>query len=94
METTKKTRSVTYNLARTRNSEFEKYRSNLKTLFVRNSGVLEWRGQHESAEVLERRARQIAAIYGISLEFELRTGTGIRVEWGTITRKAPAERLA
>lgn len=93
METTKK-RSVKYNLARTRNSEFETYRSNLKTLFVRNHGQLEWRGQHEQAEVLESRARQVAAIYGISVEFELRTGTGILVEWGSVTRHAPAERLA
>ena len=68
-----------------RNSEFEHYRSNLKSLWVRPvKGELIWKGQHESAKVLEGYARLYQHCVGCPVDFELRTGHGILVEFGTI----------
>lgn len=88
METTKKR----FTIIRTRNSQYSRYRSNIKSLFVRRYGLpLEYRGQHENAEVLAKRALTYAQIVGDGLEYELRTGTGIAVERGEIC--AIAERI-
>ena len=85
----KTTKTIT--LMRTRNSEFTRYRSNIKSLFIRRlDDVLIWKGQHENADVLEGYAKQYAAIYDIDIEYELRTATGIRVEFGTITHRKKA----
>ena len=68
-----------------RNSEFEHYRSNLKSLWVRPvKGELIWKGQHESAKALEKEAVYYARVIGCPVDFELRTGHGILVEFGTI----------
>ncbi len=72
-------------ILKTRNSEFERYRSNTKSLFVRtHGGVLLWTAQHESAKELEKRAIRYARAVGCDIDFELRTGHGIRVEHGSI----------
>lgn len=70
---------------KTRNSEFERYRSNTKSLFLRvYGGALVWIGQHENATTLEKTAISYAKSSGCPVEFELRTGHGILVESGTI----------
>ena len=70
---------------KTRNSEFERYRSNTKSLFLRsNGGALVWIGQHENANTLEKTAVSYAKSSGCPIDFELRTGHGILVESGTI----------
>ena len=80
MEKTKK-----LSVLKTRNSEFERYRSNTKSLFVRPcGGVLVWKAQHENAKELEKFAIQYARAFGCDMDFELRTGHGIRVEHGSI----------
>lgn len=72
-------------ILRTRNSEFERYRSNTKSLFLRlNGGALVWIGQHENAKALEKTAISYAKSSGCPVDFELRTGHGILVESGTI----------
>ena len=72
-------------ILRTRNSEFDRYRSNMKSLFVRlPNGALVWKGQHENAPTLEGIARRYAYAVGSDVEYELRTGHGIRVEYGSI----------
>lgn len=81
MEKTKAKLSI----IKTRNSEFERYRSNLKTIWVRPAnGELIWKGQHESAKVLEGYAKLYAHCVGCPVDFELRTGHGILVEFGSI----------
>lgn len=70
---------------KTRNSEFERYRSNTKSLFIRvYGGPLAWIGQHENATILEKVVMAYAKSSGCPIEFELRTGHGILVESGTI----------
>lgn len=74
-----------FTIIRTRNSAYSRYRSNIKTLFIRRHGLpLEYRGQHESADVLSKRAMQYAHLINDELSYELRTGTGILVERGEV----------
>lgn len=84
METAKK-----YTVTTTRNGEYERYFSDIKTLFVSYDGKM-WRyiGQHEQAHILEHMARIRAQIIGCErLRFQIKTGTGILVEFGTITER-------
>lgn len=84
METRKK-----YTLTRTRNGEYERYYSDIKTLFVSHDGKY-WRyiAQHEQAPVLENMAKQRAALCGYDcLRFEIKTGTGIIVEFGQVKER-------
>ena len=69
---------------KTRNSEFERYRSNMKSLFFVYGDALVWIGQHENANTLEKTAISYAKSSNCPVEFELRTGHGIIVESGTI----------
>ena len=85
METARKK----YTLTTTRNAEYERYYSDMKTLFVSYDGKM-WRyiGQHEQAPILERMAKARAKIIGCErLRFHIKTGTGILVEFGTITER-------
>ena len=83
MEETKAIPTLKFTLIKTRNSEFKRYQSNVKTLFVRiGDGDLSWRGQHENAQALERHVLTLARLYQLDVSFSLRTGTGIVVETG------------
>ena len=80
-----KTTKINYSIIRTRNSEFDRYKSNMKSLYVRlPKGALIWKGQNENARKLEKIATQYATLIGSDVEFELRTGFGVRVEYGSI----------
>lgn len=85
METARKK----YTLTTTRNGEYERYFSDIKILFVSYDGKM-WRyiGQHEQAHVLESMAKARAQYAGCErLRFQIKTGTGILVEFGTITER-------
>ena len=80
----KRTKKLT--LIKTRNSEFERYESDIKILWLKYSTFYKYLGQHESADQLEQRAKFYIRQYGMStpVNFDIRTGTGIVVEYGTI----------
>lgn len=85
METARKKYTVTT----TRNGEYERYYSDIKVLFVSHDGKF-WRylGQHEQAPALERMAkRRLEVMDYTSLRFQIKTGTGILVEFGTIKER-------
>ena len=85
METGKKRYTVTT----TRNAEYERYFSDMKTLFVSYDGKF-WRyiGQHEQAPALERMAKRRAEVMGYErLRFQIKTGTGILVEFGIVKER-------
>lgn len=80
-----KTTKINYSIIRTRNSEFDRYKSNMKSLFVRlPNGALIWKGQSENARTLEKMATRYASAVGSDIDFELLTGFGVRVEYGSI----------
>lgn len=85
METARKKYLMTF----TRNSEYERYYSDIKVLFVSYDGKM-WRylGQHEKAEKLETLAKARAQYAGCdALRFQIKTGTGILVEFGNIKER-------
>ena len=80
-----KTEKVIYTLIRTGTSSKAKYRSNIKSLFIRRHGLpLEYRGQHERCDVLANNALDYARLIGDELNYELRTGAGVCVERGSV----------
>lgn len=84
MEKRKKT-----TLIKTRNSEFERYESDVKILFAKYGSICKYIAQHERADVLEARLKQWVEVYGKSLpvSYDIRTGTGIVVEYGTLKER-------
>ena len=80
-----KNEKVIYTLIRTGTASKSKYRSNIKSLFIRRHGLpLEYRGQHENCDELASKALMYAKIIGDELDYELRTGAGILVERGSV----------
>lgn len=76
-------------LIKTRNSEFERYESDMKVLFAKYGAICKYIAQHESANELERKLKQWVAIYGkeLPVAYDIRTGTGIIVEYGILLEK-------
>lgn len=73
-------------LIKTRNSEFERYESDVKILWLKYGSICKYLGQHESAEQLEKRLTRYIREYGrpTPAQYDIRTGTGIIVEYGTV----------
>ena len=83
MEEAKTKPTLKFTLIKARYSEFARYQSNVKSLFIRiGDGGLSWRGQHEDATVLEKRVLRLAQLYQVDITFMLSTGVGIVVEAG------------
>ena len=79
------TKKIIYTLVRTGTASTAKYRSNMKSLFIRRHGLpLEYRGQHERCDVLADKALAYARLIGDELTYELRTGAGVCVERGSV----------
>lgn len=76
-------------LIKTRNAEFERYQSDVKILFAKYGTICKYIAQHENADELEARLQQWVAIYGkaLPINYDIRTGTGIVVEYGTLTER-------
>lgn len=76
-------------LIKTRNSEFERYESDMKVLFAKYGAICKYIAQHENATELERKLKQWVTIYGKELPvvYDIRTGTGIIVEYGILLEK-------
>ena len=84
MEKRKKT-----TLIKTRNSEFERYKCDVKVLYAKYGSICKYIAQHENAEELEKQLIKWCAIWGKTLpvDFDIRTGTGIVVEYGTLIER-------
>lgn len=80
----KRTKKLT--LVITRNSEFARYESDIKILWLKYGTFYKYLGQHENADKLEQTAMRYIMEYGkpTPVNFDIRTGTGIVVEYGTI----------
>ena len=76
-------------LIKTRNGEFGRYESDVKVLFAKYGTICHYITQHERADILEERLKQWALCYGkaLPIDYDIRTGTGIIVEYGTLKER-------